>query len=109
MNLYTEAQILKDDECPQWADDFGMCGGIKYKLTESEIGWLDFARGRYSIVDYIDENTDAYGVTTFDATEFSSVLDGDGDIGKAVCLSDETALQKIFFYGYVEDWKQNED
>ena len=64
---------------------------------------MDFVNGRYSIADYINKNTDSEGVTTFYPEEFSKALDDDcGGCGKAVCLSDETALQKIFFCCYQE-------
>ena len=96
-------------------EDFGTYGGLKYKLTEDEWGWMKFVRGRYSIADYIDSNTED-GITTFDAIEFSVALDDDwngggkavmlsacGGCGKAVMLSDDTALQAIFFCGYDEE------
>ena len=103
MKRYTSSEILAENEFPAWADDFGTHGGIKYKLTLKEYGWLKFVRGRYSIADYIDANTDKYGVSIFDMFEFSKALDDDcKGFGKAVCLSDDTALQKIFFYGYIE-------
>lgn len=107
MKTYTEQQILDDD---YFNDDFGIYGGILYKLTDAENQWVDFVRGRYSIADYIDQNTDAdTGLTLFDSygitieRGFSAALDDDcKGAGKAVCLSDDTALQKIFFYGYQE-------
>lgn len=84
-------------------DAFSCFGHVDYKLTESELGWLDFVRGRYGIADYIDDNTDEDGYTRFDATEFSPILDGDGMGYKAVCLSDDTSLQRVFFHGYIEE------
>ena len=111
MNTYTEKEILEDVDCPDFADDFGMHGGIKYQLTEDEQQWLDFVRGRYCIADYIDNNTKGgrnHGITTFNAAEMSRALDADcAGLGKAVCLSDDTALQKIFFYGYQEETDEN--
>ena len=103
MRLFTEKEILEDVDCPDWAEEFSIDGGIYYKLSDGENQWLDFVRGRYSIADYIDDNTDSDGLTRFDTFEFSKALDDDcGGFGKAVCLSHDTALQKIFFYGYME-------
>ena len=102
MKLYTEEQILEDIDCPAWTEDFGIMGGIRYKLSKEEDVWLNFVKGRYCIANYICDNTDENGITTFESMVFSPILDGDGMRGKAVCLSDKTALQKIFFYGYTE-------
>jgi hypothetical protein len=75
--------------------------GDKYRLTEDELHWLDFVRGRYSIADHIDQNiTD--GVYTLDTHGLGEALDETGMFPKAVCLSDDTALQAIFFYSAVE-------
>jgi len=113
MNLYTSEQILKysedHDDFFMFDDDFSLMGGLKYTLTEAENQWLEFVRGRYCIADYIIDNTDDNGVTTFDSDEFSKALDNDcGGCGKAVCLSDDTALQMIFFYGYRESEENTE-
>lgn len=97
------SELAKDDDFFLFDDAFSCCEKVEYKLTEAENGWLDFVRGRYSIHDYIVDNTDENGVTSFDPYEFSPILDDDGMAGKAVCLSDDTALQAIFFYGYRED------
>ncbi len=76
---------------------------MKHRLTAGEIQWVDFVRGRYSIADYIDDNTDD-NILTIDS-EVSKALDDDNKgAGKAVCLSDETALQKILFWVYSEDY-----
>ena len=75
--------------------------GDKYRLTEDELQWLAFVRGRYSIADHIDQNmTD--GVYTLDTHGLGEALDETGMFPKAVCLSDDTALQAIFFYSAVE-------
>jgi hypothetical protein len=75
--------------------------GDKYRLTEDELHWLDFVRGRYSIADHIDQNmTD--GVYTLDTHGLGEALDETGMFPKAVCLSDDTALQAIFFYSAVD-------
>jgi hypothetical protein len=79
--------------------------GEQYKLTEDELGWLKFVSGRYSIADHIIDNIDG-DVYTVDSYEMSKALNDDGMFPKAVCLSDETTLQSIFFYSaglYSED------
>ena len=79
---------------------FGMT--YDYKLTNSEKGWIDFVRGRYSIADYLDERMIDDDTVRLD-DELSKALDDDcKGAGKAVCLSDDTDLQAIFFYSYTE-------
>ncbi len=76
--------------------------GEQYKLTEDELGWLKFVSGRYSIADHIIDNLDG-DVYTIDTYGMSEALSEDGMFPKAVCLSDETTLQAIFFYSAIED------
>lgn len=75
--------------------------GEQYKLTESELGWLDFVSGRYAIASHICDNM-VNGVYTMDSLSLGSSLDDDGMFPKAVCLSDDTALQAILFYSSME-------
>ena len=75
--------------------------GEQYRLTEDELHWLDFVRGRYSIADHIDQNT-TDGIYTMDSYGLGEALGETGMFPKAVCLSDDTALQAIFFYSAVE-------
>lgn len=80
---------------------FGM--EYQYQMTDAEMGWLDFVRGKYSIADYLDERMGEDNIVTLDM-DLSRALDDDcGGFGKAVCLDDETDLQAIFFYCYMED------
>ncbi len=73
----------------------------KYTLTDGERGWLDFVRGRYSIADYLLDRMVDNTVELDD--DLSKALDDDCEgFGKAVCLSDDTDLQAIFFYCYTE-------
>ena len=75
--------------------------GEQYQLTDGELQWLDFVRGRYSIADHIDQNmTD--GVYTLDIYGLGEALGETGMFPKAACLCDDTALQAIFFYSAVE-------
>ena len=81
--------------------------GERYQLTSDELDWLEFVRGRYAIYDHIDNNSqmiwddvkqmDVY-VYTMDTHGMSEALANDGIEYKAVCLSDDSALQTIFFY-----------
>ena len=75
--------------------------GEQYKLTESEIEWLSFVSGRYSIASHICDNM-LDGVYTMDTIALSTCINDDGMFPKAVMLSDDTALQAIFFYSVVE-------
>tara|TARA_R110000824_G_scaffold185396_1_gene366348 strand:- start:368 stop:667 length:300 start_codon:yes stop_codon:yes gene_type:complete len=71
--------------------------GEQYKLTQSELDWLAFVDGRYSIADHLRENM-ADGVYTVDSAGMGESLGADSFYCKAVCLSDDTTLQSIFFY-----------
>ena len=98
------SELLKaqDGDYENW--HYQLEDGAEYLLTESEMGWLDFVKGRYGIYDHIIQNSKptANGlVYTIDTHDLSQVLYDDGIEGKAVCLSDETTLQSIFFYSSV--------
>lgn len=75
--------------------------GEQYRLTEGELGWLKFVSGRYVIADHIRENL-VNGVYTVDLEGMSEALNDDTMFPKAVCLSDDTVLQSIFFYSAYE-------
>lgn len=75
--------------------------GEKYRLTNGELGWLEFVSGRYAIADHIRENL-VDDVYTVDLQGMSESLEDDGMFPKAVCLSDDTTLQSIFFYSAYE-------
>lgn len=97
--MHTSEQILKMDDLYDLQDAFGSSGiPFKYELTDAEIGWLNHIRGKYSIADYIDERLEGNILTFTDPTTLTEVLEGDGIENKAVMLSNDTALQKIFFW-----------
>ena len=75
--------------------------GEQYRLTDEELSWLDFVSGRYSIADHITDNLVGV-VYTVDLYGMGEALEGDGMFPKAVCLSDDTVLQSIFFYSAME-------
>ena len=75
--------------------------GEQYRLTEGELGWLEFVSGRYAIADHIRDNL-VDDVYTVDLEGMSQALNDDGMFPKSVCLSDDTVLQAIFFYSAYE-------
>ena len=77
--------------------------GERYELTDGERGWLDCVSGRYSIADHMWDNIEQCEETnaliyTVDTVGMGEALADDGTDCKAPCLSDDTALQAIFFY-----------
>ena len=106
--IYTSEEILAADDLYDIQEQVGSFGNsIKYRMTAAELGWLDFVRGRYSIADYIDNNLEDDIVTLDDG--LSQALEDDcAGWGKATCLADDTALQKLFFWCYSEpaDWSE---
>ena len=97
--MYTSEQILAMDDLYELQET----GSVQYKLTDSEQSWLDFVRGKYSIADYLDQNmTENY--VEIETSGMSDALDADNGHsgGKAACLSENTALAKIFFWLYME-------
>ena len=76
--------------------------GERYRLTDAELGWLKFVSGRYSIADHIRDNLDDSGIYTVDVSGMGEALEDDGCFPKAICLSDDTVLQSIFFYSAAE-------
>lgn len=99
--MFTSKEILKADDLYDLQDMASSGIAIEYQLTDSEIGWLDFIRGNYSISDYIDSNMQNGVLTISCSEELSEVLEGDAaGFGKAVMLADDTALQRIIFWLY---------
>ena len=108
MEIYTSKEILAKDDLWELQEDFCCFWmSFKYVMTDGELGWLDFVRGRYSIADWIDENLECidnegetYVLTFSDPESLSQALEDDdyGNGHKAVCLDDDTALQKLFFW-----------
>lgn len=104
MKIFTSKEIRDNPEIMQ--EEFSMNGGIKYYITQDEMGWLKFIKNKYDIADYL------YDHLTVDSEkrlivhiEYDYVWAIDDDcegLGKAVMLSDETALQAIFFWNYID-------
>ena len=81
--------------------------GDQYKLTDGELGWLDFVDGCYSIADHLNNNM-VDGVYHVDCLGMGQALADDSIFCKAVCLDDDTALQHIFFYSSIEPDESSE-
>jgi len=75
--------------------------GERYRLTDAELGWLKFVSGRYAIADHVRDNL-VDDVYTVDIEGMSEALKDYTMSPKAVCLSDDTVLQSIFFYSAYE-------
>lgn len=103
--IYTSEMILDDDgtifEIQEKICSHG--SDIQYQLTPDEMQWLVFINGRYSIADYLMKNVVEDNIVILN-DDLSRALDDDCEgYGKAVMLSDDTALQMIFFYCYQEN------
>lgn len=97
--VYTSKQILKKDDLYDLQDNFSSSGiSFKYKLTKEEMGWLKFVEGDYCIADWINNNRKGRVLTFNCSFEMSENLKSDGCQHKAPFLSDDTALQKLFFW-----------
>ena len=107
MKIHTSESLKAQDH--EWEENFHYqleCGE-KYKLTPGESEWLyDWVRGRYVIADHLienieeDENGDS--IYTVDCLGMGEALEADQTFPKAVMLSDDSALQGIFFYSAIE-------
>lgn len=118
---YTSEEILADKDIAFYNIPERVSSGmpIHYILADEEWGWMEFVKDKYTIHDYIMENLtwvdpddpeaefQVAVLTITCADELSRALDADcGGAGKAACLSDDTALQAIFFSLYQEDWNE---
>lgn len=103
--MHTSQEILEREDLYDLQDSFSSSGTpFKYQLTKGEYEWAKFIRGKYCISDFVLDNTDEDLVLTFNCPyELSEALLNDGMSHKAVMLSDDTALQKLFF------WLSNND
>jgi hypothetical protein len=111
LKRYTSEQILAEEELYALADTFCSSGvPFEYVMTEGELQWLEFVKGKYSVYDYINERLVGNVLTLDDSEAMSQSLDDDNrGAGKAPCLSDDTALQKIIFWCYSETEEDYED
>ena len=100
MKQYTSDEILQAEDLYELQDTFSSSAiPFQYQMTKGEIEWANLLRHRYAINDWVLDNMDTNGVLTFnDPMDLKEALEADGMHPKAVMLSDETALQRLFFW-----------
>jgi len=105
MKIYTSDEILEAEDLYDLQEMASSGIPIYYEMTQGEIIWYNFILNKYSITEYITENTNGEFILTIaDTEEMSKYLDYDcKNAGKATMLADDSALQKIFFWLYQEE------
>ena len=105
MKRYASNEILKTEELYELQNSFSSSGTpFEYQLTDGEYEWAQFLKHRYSIADFVLENTNEDKVLTFRCPfEMSEALNDDGTPCMATMLSNESALQKLFFWLNIND------
>tara|TARA_R100000541_G_C1844588_1_gene76509 strand:- start:174 stop:488 length:315 start_codon:yes stop_codon:yes gene_type:complete len=100
MEIYNSKEILQADDLYQLQDKFSSSGiPFKYQMSKEEFEWAKFIKNKYCISDFVLKNTDNDLVLSFNCPfELNEALNNDGMQPKAVMLSDDTALQKLFFW-----------
>jgi hypothetical protein len=100
MYIYQSQEILSLEDLYELQDTFCSSGiPFKYQLTYGEIQWLEHIKGAYYIADWVDENLDENNILTFDDPEsLKDAIELDGMTNLAIMLSNDTALQKLFFW-----------
>lgn len=98
---YHSQQILEAEDLYELQDTFSSSGSkFHYVITEAEIGWVDYVKHAYGTAALIDQWLDRdTGIVTFeDPYDLREALDGDGMDSTAPMLSDDTSLQRLFFW-----------
>lgn len=99
LKYYTSSEILQAEDLYELQDTFSSSAvPFYYEMTAGEIEWLDFVKNRYSIAGWIEKQRKGNVLCFNCATELREVLKDDGMHPKAPMLSDESALQKLFFW-----------
>jgi hypothetical protein len=102
IDRYNSDEILAADDLYDIQENVSSFGiPIEYEMTDGELGWLNFVRGKYAIADWVDDRLEE-NVLTFDDTFNEALYADNGNFPKATCLSDDTALQKLFFWCFNE-------
>lgn len=98
--LYTSAEILGQEDLYEIQERVCSSGQtVRYEMTPAELEWLEFVDGKYSIADYLRSSIDENNTVELDAEGLTEALEADCPMaGKAVCLSDDTALQRLCFW-----------
>jgi hypothetical protein len=104
-NIYTSQSLKSQDDDESDNYHYQLTDGEKYLLTDGEADWLFNWVGKYEIashlIDNIEETDDGY-VYTIDTIGLGEALEADQMFPKAVMLSDDSALQAVFFYSACE-------
>jgi hypothetical protein len=105
MKIHTSHSLKSQDS----NDDnyhYQLVDGEKYLLTDGEADWLfNWVKDKYEIASHLLENiieTEQGYVYTLQSIELGEALEADQMFPKAVMLSDDSALQAIFFYSACE-------
>ena len=105
MKIHT-SQSLKDQDGKLENYHYQLVDGEKYLLTTGEADCLfNWVKNKYEIASHLLENiveTDEGYVYTLQSIELGEALEADQMFPKAVMLSDDSALQAIFFYSACE-------
>jgi len=105
IKVYTSKEVLElfHDEMDLYELEF-LDGYCDYILTEGELGWLNFIKDKYCIADYLFSLFTSEDYIRINFREASIAMNADCQgMGKAVMLSDDTALQALLFMNYIED------
>lgn len=106
IKTYTSEEILNSEDLYDLQDSACSSGiPFKYQMTKGEVEWFYSIIDKYMIANFINRNsTDSFLLTIDDIEKMSKALDCDcPGLGKGIMLSDETALQRIFFWLYQEN------
>ena len=99
LKYYPESEILRAENLYELQDNFSSSGvPFYYEMTEGEIEWLNFVKNRYSIANWINKQKTGNVLCFNCPDELKEALETDGIYPKAPMLSDESALQKLFFW-----------
>jgi len=105
-NIHTSHSLKSQDDDESDNYHYQLTDGEKYLLTDGEADWLfNWVKGKYVIADHLIDNieeTDQGYVYTMESIGLGEALEQDQCFPKAVMLSDDTALQAIFFYSACE-------
>ena len=119
MKIHTSESLKSqdDDECDNY--HYQLVDGEKYLLTDGEADWLfNWVKGKYAIADHLIKNIESTltpadelintgkseirYIYTIDTIGLGEALEADQCFPKAVMLSDDSALQAVFFYSACE-------
>lgn len=99
MKKYNSNDILNMDDLYELQDSFSSSGTpFQYEMTEDEINWALFIKDKYCIADFIFNNLNENTLTFNCPFALQEALNNDGIENKGVMLSDDTALQRLFFW-----------